>query len=65
MHTLETGDMGAAHAYVVALSRRADYLLDLSPLPARMRLVVISVSIGARRLPTAASYFFAPAKMKR
>ena len=37
-------DRGAAHAHVVSLARRVDYRLDSSPLPARMRLVVFSVS---------------------
>ena len=35
---------GAAHAHVASLARRVDYRLDSSPLPARMRLVVFSVS---------------------
>ena len=39
-------DRGAAHAHVVAQSRRVDYRLPDQPLPPRMRLVVISVSVA-------------------
>ena len=49
-------DRGAAHAYVAALSRRADYHVDLTPLPARMRLVVFSISTSGAIGPTGQAF---------
>ena len=49
-------DRGAAHAYVAALSRRADYHVDLTPLPARMRLVVFSISTSGAIGPSGQAF---------